>query len=209
MGDYSRLKTLPKKGRGRWIGTQIHQGICNYYQSQHPSEAAANDIACDWEIATIFRRYLVNVRQLPMAGLYTRPDIVNIRLGEIYEIKPLSLWFTAKPQLLGYIGIFHGGGVSLMPGPSNDPGVSGIVAAPAGYVVFVSPEPGVIIYRKYNGNFMPRSVAAPQGALSGAATIAVEGAAAASGGAIWIGKKIWDVISGQPPAGWPAPVPGT
>ena len=49
-------------------------------------------------------------------------------------------------------------GVEIFQGPSNAPGANGIVQAPGGHAIYYSPVPGVILYRKKNGDFDPQRV---------------------------------------------------
>lgn len=51
-------------------------------------------------------------------------------------------------------------GMNTVLGPSNDPGVQGVVPSPNGVVAFWSPSPGVILYRNYPRKKIPKTQAA-------------------------------------------------
>jgi hypothetical protein len=54
--------------------------------------------------------------------------------------------------------LFKLAGIEIFQGPSNAPGANGVVQAPGGHAIYYSPVPGVILYRKKNGDFDPQRV---------------------------------------------------
>ena len=77
-----------------------------------------------------------------------RPDIDQDRLGDVYEIKSSQTGANVAfgIALLEVMSLVRAGVCKTTLGPSNDPAVSGSQYTIYGWLVWDSPEPGVILY---------------------------------------------------------------
>ncbi|MBL0016461.1 MAG: hypothetical protein IPP17_08430 [Bacteroidetes bacterium] len=91
--------------------------------------------------------------------LSDKPDILNGSLEDIYEIKPWTDAAGAAAKLTYYTQIFLKVGIPIKPGPSTDLGVIGSVSSPGGLVIFMSPAPGIVLYKRQQA---PRRVPVDQ-----------------------------------------------
>jgi len=172
-----------KQWPGYYIGNSAHKEIGAYYAEAHGGEDVfLNQIS----IGKILRTGLfpnVNADALSKTQLGLEPDILNATRREIYEIKSTNYYGVGVIQRDLYISLFHKAGVMIKPGPTADPGVNGILTAPGGYFVFVSPTSGIIIYRKFAGDYKPRAATDTGSASATAAAAAVAAIAGAIGAA--------------------------
>jgi hypothetical protein len=79
----------------------------------------------------------------------------------LYEIKPETNVADAVLERDAYIGMFAAAGVKIAPGSMVAPGANGVVQAPGGHAMYYSPLPGVILYKKRNGDFDPAKLPIP------------------------------------------------
>jgi hypothetical protein len=90
------------------------------------------------------------------------PDITNLSRLLLYEIKPVAQSLVAFGKADSYAAIFKSMGIDMKLGPSADPGVIGVVPAPAGFYRFWSPRQGVIVYEYKKGPYVPVPYYRPQ-----------------------------------------------
>src|SRR5262249_16865640 len=88
-----------------------------------------------------------------LPNLVLKPDIANISLRHLYEIKPLTQLAEAQSKLSLYLGIFNTAGVPMTPGSQTEPGTTGVLPAPDGYYMYECPLPGIILYQYYRGQY--------------------------------------------------------
>ncbi len=149
-----------KQDPAYYIGNEAHKRIAANYREKHPGERLFMN-------NTSFVGILGNLRQEVLLDKLTskekllKPDIFNATKGHLYEIKPANSIGLALTEVVMYQQIFQKLGLRAELGPSNDPGVNGIIAAPGGHYIFASPLPGVIVYQKKNGNYQPKTVPMP------------------------------------------------
>ncbi len=151
----------PGESEGAYIGRGIHDAIATRYRTLHPTDEMVTNSR---PLKSIFGRYYPGkavTQGMTEKQLDLRPDILNITKGHLFEIKPLNDIAGAVLQRELYINTMAAAGITVQAGPSSEPGASGTVAVPSGYALYWSPLPGVIIYRKYNGNFDPAKLPLP------------------------------------------------
>ncbi|MEM0995963.1 MAG: hypothetical protein AAGN35_02740 [Bacteroidota bacterium] len=132
-----------------YIGNEAHRAIAEYYRSIHSgSEVFTNSTP----IVSILEEYkklgiVPRYDNLDSTELLARPDITNINLHNLFEIKPWKSAAKASTEVIDYHRIFLKAGIPMQLGPMYDPGAKGAIPMPDGYAVFYSPEPGVILYK--------------------------------------------------------------
>ena len=194
--------SLPEWGRS---GTLVHTAIGDYYYGFHRNDALFRNSKSIGKI----------LRSAPYAGhtnpgnlrgyqLRWRPDIVNASWNDLYEIKPVTQYANGIDQMVNYIAAFNQAGVPMNAGPSSDAGVSGVVAAPGGYAVFASPQPGIILYQLMEGDFQPQQAAQP-GFAQQLASHSVQDASAVGSGIAVVAGGVWCIITFC----WTHPAPAT
>ncbi|GAB4563836.1 MAG: hypothetical protein Tsb0020_13370 [Haliangiales bacterium] len=132
-----------------YIGNEAHRLIGEYYFNLHRDEAVFRNF-------TPLVSILKEAGNLGITGLnpealgasaLLRPDILNLVLRHLYEIKPEQAAGAASAEASVYVTALSRAGLAVTLGPSSDPGVNGVIPAPGGYFRFWSPMPGAIIYR--------------------------------------------------------------
>lgn len=147
-----------------YIGTEASKSIATNYALFHPGDTVLSNFI---PISTILPYFQllgqnVNVTNLTKEERGLKPDIVNVNRTHLYEIKPFRQQALALTEALFYISLFNKAGVNINLGPSNEPGTFGAIAAPGGYYLFASPQPGVIVYRYRRGTYQVNQANAPQ-----------------------------------------------
>jgi hypothetical protein len=140
-----------------YIGTRIHAAIAKNYQDANSGDLVYLNYS---PISTILGKSFpdANLSKFPKEKLGMKPDILNITKKHLYEIKSEASVADAVIERDVYIALFKMAGIDIYQGPSNAPGTNGVVQAPGGYAIYYSPLPGVILYRKKNGDFDPKKV---------------------------------------------------
>ncbi len=142
--------------KGFYVGTQVHKAIGRFY-------ARANSLdAVYYKNETI--RTILKDKDLsdavpevvPAVVLDNlRPDITNVSQRSMYEIETVADYMDGVVQLADYMAVFAAVGVPMEPGPIAVAGTQGLVQAPGGFAVFAAITPGIILYKKHNGDFKP------------------------------------------------------
>jgi hypothetical protein len=140
-----------------YIGTRIHAAIAKNYQDANSGDLVYLNYS---PISTILGKSFpdANLSKFPKEKLGMKPDILNITKKHLYEIKSEASVADAVIERDVYIALFKMAGIEIFQGPSNAPGANGVVQAPGGHAIYYSPVPGVILYRKKNGDFDPTKV---------------------------------------------------
>ncbi|GAB4560911.1 MAG: hypothetical protein Tsb0020_07980 [Haliangiales bacterium] len=132
-----------------YIGNEAHRLIGLHYESHHQNDDIFRNSTALISIlreAASFGVTGLNPEALGAAALL-RPDILNLVLRHLYEIKPEQAASAASAEASVYVAALSRAGLAVTLGPSSDPGVNGVIPAPGGYFRFWSPMPGAIIYR--------------------------------------------------------------
>jgi hypothetical protein len=140
-----------------YIGTEVHKQIANAYGEENPGDIVVKNY---FPINTILEKRFpgADISRLPKDKIGLKPDILNVTKKHLYEIKPEASVADAVIERDVYIALFKLAGIEIFQGPSNAPGANGVVQAPGGHAIYYSPVPGVILYRKKNGDFDPQRV---------------------------------------------------
>jgi hypothetical protein len=163
-------------GPGRWgpgqtpigfyIGNSAHIGIASYYTLSHLGEVVyTNFISIDSILSQLDESAITGTpsRRRPSAArLEGKPDIANMTLHHLYEIKPAGSEAEALAEAEWYQRTFEMSGIPMSLGPSSDPGVNGFFYDIGWYFVFDSPEPGVITYERQKRSPAPVLVPVPE-----------------------------------------------
>ena len=146
-----RLEQLPDTNTGKpydlHFGTIAHDVIAGRYREFHRGET----IITNGKHVKTMAAEILNRPNLPDNGadrVKTPPDITNLTTRELYEIKPKEHAAQGRAQRDGYIAAFLSYGVKISPGKSSDPGANGMTGSEGGFVVYHSPEPGLILYER-------------------------------------------------------------
>lgn len=127
-----------------YIGNEAHQGIADFYRGLHPFDPVFTNSS---SLAAIAPWLGGDPAGLGNADLL-RPDILNARTREIYEIKPAGSEPAGAAQLAMYMRALSGAGVTgLVPGAAGALGTVGAIPAPGGAYAFASLSSGIISYR--------------------------------------------------------------
>lgn len=161
----------PSIGPGKWnlpgdqdpafyIGSEAHIAIALVYDEAHPGDITFYNTR---EMATILRSaqrmgQVKNPDELTDKQMGLKPDITNLSKHHLYEIKPVDQQGLGRTQMMLYLSLFNAAGVPMTPGPTTEDGTMGAIPAPDGVFLFLSPEPGVIIYRYRKGSLVPELV---------------------------------------------------
>jgi hypothetical protein len=144
------------RDEGAYIGTEVHKEIAKNYQFENPADSVITNYV---SISTILKERFPSADVSAVGkGTLKKPDILNVTKRHLYEIKTEASATAAVIERDEYIEWFKLAGVAIERGPSDAPGANGVVKAPGGYAVYYSPAPGVILYRKRNGDFDPKLV---------------------------------------------------
>ncbi|MEM6270680.1 MAG: hypothetical protein AAF998_14660 [Bacteroidota bacterium] len=135
-----------------YIGNEAHKAIARNYALLHGGQTVFTN---SFPIASILEAYRnkgfsPDIANLTEKELSDRPDISNVSLEHLYEIKPWNSPEQGLTQATYYQRIFAKAKVPMQLGPMNDAATKGALEVPGGYVVFYSPMPGVILYKKKN-----------------------------------------------------------
>ncbi len=144
-----------------YVGNEAHKRITEFYREKHPEGDIGKDVFFNnFPMKSIIDKSLFTkaASKLSPSELNLKPDIYNSINGDLYEIKPVGSINLALTEAFMYLNLFKKAGIPAQLGSSNDPGVSGIVQAPSGHYVFMSPLPGVIIYQLRRGDYNPQPV---------------------------------------------------
>jgi hypothetical protein len=143
-----------------YIGNQAHDRIAARYMSVHRGQTVVDNTV---PFSTILRRMAgARVAAVGPQELAMRPDITNLTLKHVYEIKPAAQVAEAQAKLSLYLGIFQTAGVPMSPGSQTEPGTSGVVEAPGGHYIYKCPLPGIILYQYCRGPYVPTPVPVAQ-----------------------------------------------
>lgn len=153
---------------GFYIGNAAHIGIAAYYTVSHLGEVVFTNFT---SIASIVQQIAGMNQPAPSAPIYGpasteqlngNPDIANLTLHHIYEIKPEGSESLARAEAEWYRDTFLMNGIPMTLGPTTDPGVNGFFYNIGWYFIFDSPEPGVIVYRRRKAPPGPVLVPVPE-----------------------------------------------
>ena len=151
---------------GYFIGSAAHIGIAAYYTTTHLGEVVyTNFIPISSILAQTAGMNPAAARpsRPPSATrLDGKPDIANLTLHHLYEIKPAGSESQARREATWYRQTFLMSGVPMDLGPTTDPGVNGVFYDIGWYFVFSSPEPGVVVYRRQQASPVPVLVPVPK-----------------------------------------------
>jgi RHS repeat-associated protein len=148
-----------------FLGQEAHRGIAAYYAAHHPRQVVLSNFHSIGSILATLRDAGI---ESVMAGLGRKedlrlmPDITNLTLMHLYEIKPWRQLVQGLGKAQTYTAIFWSVGVPMERGPSDDPGTAGVIPAPGGHFQFWSPTAGVILWRYKRGDFVPLLEPKPQ-----------------------------------------------
>ncbi|WP_428263404.1 hypothetical protein [Haliangium sp.] len=144
-----------------YVGNQAHNRIAEHYERVHSGETVFTNTT---PMSTILRELGMlgkSAGALTQGELALRPDITNVTLKHLFEIKPEAAAAEGLSQASMYLGLFGKAGVTLSLGPPSDPGANGQLPAPGGVFLFSSPSPGLITYRYRRGTLVPVPVPVP------------------------------------------------
>ena len=145
---------------GFYIGNAAHIGIAAYYTMSHIGEVVFTNFFSVGSILRQISSSSLGTRVAPPTGpspadLDGEPDIANMTLRHLYEIKPEGSEALALTEALEYQAAFAMSGIPMELGPTMDPGVNGVFYDIGWYFIFESPEPGVITYRRQSRPLEP------------------------------------------------------
>lgn len=136
-----------------YIGNEAHVAIALRYVTLHAGQQVfTNTVPFSSILGQIPG---ANRRGVSQEQLALRPDIANITLRQLYEVKPVASAGQAEAQLNIYLGLFRAAGVAMNPGSQSEPGVNGVLPAPGGYYMYECPSPGIILYQYRRGQYVP------------------------------------------------------
>jgi hypothetical protein len=136
-----------------YVGNEAHVAIALQYVVAHAGQQVFTNSVPFSSILGQIRG--ANRRALSTDQLSLRPDIANLTMRQLYEIKPVAGAAQAETQLNLYLGLFRTAGVPMSPGSTSEPGTSGVVPAPGGYYMYECPAPGIILYQYRRGQYVP------------------------------------------------------
>jgi len=151
-----------------YLGNAAHTGIAASYIATHGGEVVRTNASPVGSMLATLKRMLgaqgdkVDKSALSDNELGLMPDITNLTRLHLYEIKPLAAEAAAAAEAAMYVGLFAKAGVTVMLGPTTEPGVEGGIPAPGGVYMFWSPQPGVIVYQYRRGKLVPVPVLDPE-----------------------------------------------
>ncbi len=132
-----------------YIGNEAHKAISAYYEKAHSTDIVFTNY---FPIASILAAYgkkgiIPDYSALSEKELADKPDIANIDLNHLYEIKPWNAPEQGIKEAVYYQQIFSKAKVPMQLGPMHDAAAKGVLPVPGGHVIFYSPMPGVILYK--------------------------------------------------------------
>lgn len=140
-----------KQPPGYYIGNTAHLAIAAIYTSAHPGDIvytnfiSVQKIVNDFAAMELFDAVPFRLSKTQLEG---EPDIANLTLHHLYEIKPAGSEMLAFEEAEEYCESLTLAGVPMRPGPMFEPGTFGFFYDAGWYFVFNSPLPGVIVYRR-------------------------------------------------------------
>jgi hypothetical protein len=165
-----RVPVEMKPGNEPWwarmfVGTEIHKKIAEKYQQKHKLENVYTNY---YSIKTLIKAKGATTENLSEKEKNMKPDITNLKLMHLYEIKPIGSEIKAKQEVKLYQDTMN---KALAPyktfialGPIYDDGVKGQIFTDKGKVVnYASPMDGVIIYQiQKNTEKQPLHIVVPE-----------------------------------------------
>ena len=141
---------------GYYLGTQIHIAIAAYYKTFHATHLVwANVTPVLSILGALQTKFAFTGSGLGSALAASRPDIFEFGFvhgmppGWVYEIKPASYGeglAKAEYEVLFYATALTLCDIPAIPGPVTANGVKGVVPTVGGWVAFMCPIPGAIVY---------------------------------------------------------------
>lgn len=165
--DFKEFLKSDKQWYGYYIGLAVHVEIAAWYRAQHAHAVTAPGGGL-WSnttpVETIFNAVAgyyggtnAPISRLGRAYALSRPDIYELSFihgqppGWVYEIKaagPTAEGLVqAEREAIAYAALLNVWSMPAQLGPAGATGTAGSVPAPGGWVCFVSPIPGAIVYR--------------------------------------------------------------
>lgn len=154
-----------RQRKNLYIGNEAHKGIGKYYEQIHRGETVFLNYRAIQSIlkAMAERGHAVNPAALTATELASQPDITNISILHLFQIRPEGQEAQAAAIASMQVAAFRQGGVAMSLGPTTDPGTRGQLPAPDGVYLFWSPQPGVIVYQYRKGQLVPVPVPQREG----------------------------------------------
>jgi hypothetical protein len=135
-----------------YLGTAAHLAIAAEYALMHPADVVNTNTVAIGRILNVLTGPPFNLLPqrdvLDGTRLASQPDICNLTLRHVYEIKPAGSQGQGRSEAAWYVESFVMAGVPMILGPSTAAGTTGVVPAPDGIYLFRSPEAGVIVYER-------------------------------------------------------------
>lgn len=148
-----------------YVGNTAHEAISANYELLHQGEKVFTNSVPISTILTAYEAQGIDIDydRISEKELRDRPDITNGTLNHLFEIKPWTDAGQASAKATYYNQIFLKAGVPMQLGPMNDIATKGALEVPGGYIVFYSPMPGIILYKKkqMQDKKVPREVPQP------------------------------------------------
>jgi hypothetical protein len=176
LGAAGAVYPRGRQSFSRYIGNVAHRSIADYYKGKHGGQLVFTNY---YQVGTLLIEAGLKLGLTPdfskaSAGIDLKPDITNIDLLHLYEIKPKFLQSVASGEALMYYGLFRSAGIPMALGPTGDPGANGKISVGIGDFEWKSPEPGVIVYGfKAKGKGQQEQKGAQQAGVSTEAKVAV------------------------------------
>jgi hypothetical protein len=131
-----------------WLGNIAHRLIAEYYETHHPADQVyANYIDLETLLleAGKLRGMTPNTSAVPNLAL--RPDITNLTLWQLFEIKSMRRIKEAAARADMYVAAFRSAGIPISLGKSADRGANGFIPLAFAELRFASTMPGAIGYK--------------------------------------------------------------
>ena len=168
-----RINTKIKPEKEPWWakmfqGTDIHNKIAEAYEKRHPVQTMRFNYYPIKSLLSILNISSAETNMLSEKERNMKPDITNLTLMHLYEIKPRGNEMQAKNEAERYKEVMNKVlapyGTYIMLGPVTDEGVKGQIITGKGKVVnYASPMDGVIIYHvQDNKERQPLRIAIPE-----------------------------------------------
>jgi Domain of unknown function (DUF4157) len=133
---------------GYWIGNMAHRFIAEYYTGKHPGDPVLTNYI---PLLTVLQEASgldgVSYDPSKLTAPGEKPDITNIRLKDLFEIKPMRMIGVAAAEAAAYVAQLRAAGWPVTPGPTGDPGANGSIDFQLGQFRFASTMPGAIGYK--------------------------------------------------------------
>ena len=164
--DFKEFLRPGKQWYGYYIGVAIHAEIGAWYKGQHahaigtPGEGVWTNSSPVESVFNALANYYktsgLPTSSVGRAWALSRPDIYELSVihnppGLVYEIKPAGPTgeglVDAAREAFRYALLLNAWDMPAVLGPAGAAGTVGNIPAPGGWVCFVSPVPGAIVYR--------------------------------------------------------------